>query len=192
MSITKRKRRARKRRIEKWRSRARKIQARYNREFQYSELLGQYRKFINEEYRRGEITLYRWAHNPFTTDDFKPQIFQSFSDRDISEVIIPSPTGSRKRIKKYVDYFTLSHFVSEQQAIDKYRALISNLSSSCHPESVLEFKEHKGTYVQKCNYGENDALYGIPNDEGHINVLLCKGFDPERVVDTTYTPIEIV
>ena len=70
--------------------------------------------------------------------------------------------------------------------------MIAYLSSSAHPESVEGFKENKGTYVQKCNYGENDILYGVPDKEGHINILLCRGFNPERVIDTTYTPVKIV
>lgn len=103
MSISKRRRRARNRRIKKWRKRARKIQARYNRELQYSELFDQFHTYLNEEYQRGCITLYRWVHDPFTADVFKPQIFQSFSDRDISDVYIPTPIENVKRIKKYVD-----------------------------------------------------------------------------------------
>lgn len=192
MSIAKRRKRAQKRRNRRWLKRARKIQTKYARELQHSELLNQFQEFIADEYQRGDITLYRWSHDPYTADDFKPQIFQSFSDRDISEVRVPSPTGSKKKIKKYVDYFTLSHFISEQHAIDKYNNVIADLSSSAHPESVEGFKENKGTYVQKCNYGENDILYGVPDEEGHINILLCRGFNPERVIDTTYTPVKIV
>ena len=192
MSISKRRRRARNRRIEKWRKRARKIQARYNRELQYSELLDQFHTYINEEYQRGCITLYRWVHDLFTADDFKPQIFQSFSDRDISDVYIPTPIENVKRIKKYVDYFTLSHFLSERQAVEKYNSIIEKLATGPHPETVDKFMNEKGTYIQKCNYGEDDILYDTPNDEGHVNALLCRGFDPERVIDTTYTPIKIV
>lgn len=192
MSIAKRRKRARKRRNRRWLKRARKIQTRYARELQHSELLNQFQAFIAEEYQRGDITLYRWSHDPYTADDFRPQMFQSFSDRDISEVHVPSPTGSKKKIKKYVDYFTLSHFISERQAIDKYNNMITYLSSSAHPESVEGFKENKGTYVQKCNYGENDILYGVPDEEGHINILLCRGFNPERVIDTTYKPVKII
>lgn len=192
MSKAKRLRRARQRRKRKWLKRARKIQRRYDRELQHSELLTQFQAYIDEEFHRGEITLYRWAHNPYTSDDFKPQIFQSFSTRDISDVFVPSPTGSRQRIKKYVEYFTLSHFISEEQAVSRYMEVISGLADSGHPERAEGFKENKGTYVQRCVYGEDDIVYGTPDEKGHIDALLCKGFDPERVIDTTYTPVKIV
>lgn len=192
MSIAKRRKRARQRRRAKWLKRARKMQARYDRELQHSELLSQFMAYINEEYHRGEITLYRWTHDPYTADDFKPQIFQSFSLRDISEIHVPSPAGSKKKIKKYVDHFTLSHFISEQQAFDNYLEQIERLASSNHPERVEGFKEDKGTFIQKCNYGENDIFYGKPEESGHINVLLCRGFNPQKVIDTTYTPVKIV
>lgn len=192
MSIAKRRRRARQRRKTKWLKKARKIQSVYDRELQHSDLLNQYKAFIDREYHSGEMTLFRWAHDPYTADDFKPQIFQSFSDRDISEIQVPSPTGSEKRIKSYVERFTLSHFLTEEQARGKYEEVISILQNSDHPESVEGFKAKKGTYIQKCNYSENDALYGTPNDEGHIDILPLRGLKPERVIDTTYKPVKIV
>ena len=192
MSISKRRKRKRQHRKAKWLKSARKIQVRYERELQHSELLGQFRTFIDKEYHSGEMTLFRWIHDPYTADDFKPQIFQSSSDRDISEVRVPSPTGSEKRIKSYVNRFTLSHFLTEQQAIAKYREKLDILQNSNHPESVEAFKENKGTYVQKCCYGERDALYGNPNDEGHIDILPLRGLNLGRVIDTTYTPVKIV
>ena len=192
MSITKRRKRARKRRKAKWLKSVQKTQARYEKELQHSELLDQFRAFIDKEYHSGEMTLFRWVHDPYTADDFKPQIFQSFSDRDISEVRVPSPTGSEKKIKSYVERFTLSHFLTEQQAIAKYREQLEILQNSDHPERVEGFKDNKGTYVQKCRYGERDALYGKPGDGGHIDILPLRGLYPERVIDTTYTPVKIV
>lgn len=192
MSKTKRRKRARQRRKAKWLKKARKIQARYDRELQHSELLNQFQDFIDREYRSGAMSLFRWTHDPYTADDFKPQIFQSFSDRDISEVPVPSPTGSDKKIKSYVERFTLSHFLTEQQAIAKYREQLDILQNSDHPERVEGFKEKKGTYVQKCCYGEGDALYGKPGNGGHIDILPLRGLIPERVIDTTYTPVKIV
>lgn len=192
MSIAKRHKRSRKRHKAKWLKRARKIQALHDRELQYYELLSLFQTYIDEEFHRGNITLYRWSHDPYTSDDFKPQIFQSFSDRDITDVKVPSPTDSKKKVKKYVEFFTLSHFMTSQQAVDRYSEIISDLTNSDHPERVEGFKENKGTYVQKCNYSENDALYGNPDEDGHVNVLLCNGFAPERVIDTTFMPIKIV
>lgn len=192
MSVSKRRKRARNRRKKKWLKKARKIQLKYARELQHSDLLSKFQSYIDEEYKRGEIALYRWAHNPYTADDFTPQIFQSFSTRDINDIYIPPVDDNKKRIKGYVEYFTLSHFMTEQQAIDKYKNVINNLLNSDHPEKVKDFMENKGQYVQRCKYGENDVLYGSPNAEGHVNVLPCMGLDPDKVIDTTYTPVKIV
>ena len=187
MSKSKRRRRPKQRRKAKLRKRIRKIQRKRNREVQHSEYLGMFQPFIDDEYQRGSKTLYRWTHHPITEDDFLPQVFQSFSDIDIDGIDVPSPSGSKKRIASYVEKFTLSHFETEQQAIGRYNEVISNLKNSDHPERAEGFKESKGSYLTKCNYSEDDILFGQPDEHGHINVLLCKGFDARRVVDTTYT-----
>lgn len=192
MSKPKRRKRSKKRKREKLRKRIRKILQRRNRELQHSDLLSKFQTYIDEEYHRGNITLYRWAHSPYTDDDFRPQIFQSFSDRDISEIYVPSPTDKRNKVAQYVRWFTLSHYLTEEQAISNYKNIVSKLRTSDHPERVSGFKESKGMYVTKCYYTENDALYGNADENGHIDILLCNGFDPKRVVDTTYTPVKIV
>lgn len=170
----------------------RKILQKRSRELQYAELLSKFQSYIDDHYHRGSITLYRWTHDPYTGDDFRPQIFQSFSDRDITEYDVPSPTGSLKKVASYVGRFTLSHYLTEEQAIAKYMELVSALTNSDHPERIDGFKENKGTFVTRCNYSEEDALYGEVEENGHVNILLCNGFDPQRVVDTTYTPVKIV
>lgn len=187
MSKSKRRRRSKQRKKAKLRKKLRIIQRRRNRELQYSEYLSMFQSYIDEVFRRGEIILFRWSHHPITDDDFLPQAFQSFSDIDINGIDVPSPSGSRRRIKSYVDRFTLSHFATEQQAIDRYNELLSILKNSNHPERVEGFKENKGTYLIKCNYSEDEILFGQPDEHGHINVLLCNGFVARRVVDTTYT-----
>lgn len=192
MSKSKRRRRSKQRKKYKLRKLLRKIQQKRNRELLYSKLLNAYQDYINENYHRGEITLYRWVHNPYTDDDFLPQIFQSFSDRDISDVYRPLPTDTPKKVGNYVKWFTVSHYLTEEQAIENYKKTISNIQNGDYPERVDGFMENKGTYVVSCNYTEDDALYGKPGDDGHINVLLCNGFDPKRVVDTTYTPVKII
>lgn len=192
MSTAKRRKRAKRRRNAKWRKWSRKILRNRRRELQHSELLSQFQSYIDTTYQRGAITLFRWAHDPFTGDDFRPQIFQSFSDRDISEVKVPSPAGSLKKIEMYVNYFTLSHFLSVDQAATAYKEQIEKLRGSDHPERIEDFIQNKGCYVQKCNYEEDDILYGEGSPTGHINVLPCVGLDPTRVIDTTFTPLNMI
>lgn len=191
MSTSKRRRRAKRRRKAKLRKLIRKILQKRNRELQHAELLSLYQAFIDGHYYRGNITLYRWTHNPNTDDDFRPQIFQSFSDRDISEVELPSSVENSTQVDSYVRKFTVSHYLTEEQAIASYKDMISSMINDGHSEKVANFMNTKGTFVTKCNYTVDDALYR-KHKKGHVNVLLCKGFDPKRVVDTTYTPVKIV
>ena len=192
MSIAKRRKRSLKRKKKKLRKLIRKNQRRLNRELQHSDLLDKFSRFIEEEYQRGEITLYRWSHNPIIGDDFLPQVFQSSSDIEITDIEVPSPTDSKKEIRHYVNYFTLSHFISEQQAIEEYNRIKENIINSDHPERFVGFVENKGSYVQKVDYEEDDIMYSQPDKRGHINALPCVGMDPQRVIDTTYIPVKLI
>lgn len=192
MSIAKRRKRTLKRKKNKLRKLLHRNQRRLNRELLHSDLLYQFSQFIEDEFQRGEITLYRWSHNPIIGDDFLPQIFQSTSDIDITDVEVPSPTDSKKKIKHYVNYFTLSHFISEQQAVDEYNRIKDNILNSDHPERIEGFIENKGSYVQKVDYEEDDIMYAQPDQRGHINTLPCVGMDPQRVIDTTYIPVKLI
>ena len=87
----------------------------------YGDYLEPYLGIIEEEYKRQNVSLFRWVHYPLIPDDFKPQIFQENNPNTPEGLKIPPADAPKEVISDYTGWFTLSHFASSDDAIREWK-----------------------------------------------------------------------
>jgi hypothetical protein len=85
----------------------------------YNDYLKPFLKIIQEEYKPDNVSLYRWVHNPFSSDDFKPQIFQDSNPNTPEGLKVPSDDAPKEVILEYTNYFTLSNYTTQEDAVNE-------------------------------------------------------------------------
>lgn len=150
---------------------------------------------IESEYTCQDISLYRWSHYPYIADDFKPQIFQDSNPNSPESLEVPSKDAPKDIILAYTSWFTISHYTTEQAAIDEWNRSLNKRLQKAKPNKRDKVKSDwirgKGEYIIKIDYSKADGLVGPADDGIHKEVFIYDGVDIARLVDKDYTPIKI-
>lgn len=161
----------------------------------YDEYLHPYKEVIYEHYKPTAVSLYRWVHDPNVPDDFKPQIFQDISTISPEKMKAPEVDALEEAILQYTSRFTLSHFVTPDEAMKAWQQSLGNLLKKVKPEKQAEKTENwikkKGQYVVKINYTEESGLIGPQTDGSHKEIFLYEETDVASLIDRTFPPIKI-
>lgn len=162
----------------------------------HSAFLEPFLDYIIEEYKPVNISLFRWVHNPTISDDFKPQIFQENSPIAPEEIKIPPADAPKKVIFDYTDRFTLSNYVTIEDAKAEWNNTLGRRLKGKPEErkkSIIEkWIKSKGEYVVKVDYTEDTAIVGPQSDDGaHKQAFLFEGIDGASLIDKTFKPIKI-
>ncbi len=155
-----------------------------------------YLDVIEKEYKSEDVTLYRWMHCPPIPDDFKPQIFQENNPIGVDDLACPDADAPDEVKLEYVGRFTLSGFVTPEDAVDEWKR---NLCKRTEKVKDVEKKRQKtekwiadkGQYVYKVDYTVDSAMVGPQNDGIHKQAFLFEGVDPETLIDSAFKPIKI-
>ena len=110
----------------------RKIQERHK--LANGEYLASFLDVIYDEYTPDNVSLYRWVHNPIIPDDFKPQIFQSVTPFSPDDLSIPASDAPKEVILEHTSWFTLSHFVTLEEAVKAWYTSLNYLLNKAKPE----------------------------------------------------------
>lgn len=171
----------------------RKIQER--RKLANEEYLASFLNVIYEEYVPDNVSLYRWVHNPIIPDDFKPQIFQSVTSFSPDDLSIPASDSPKKVVLEHTSRFTLSHFVTLEEAVKAWYTSLNNLLKKAKPEKkdkiIERWIEKKGQYVVKVDYTKSAGLIGPQDDGIHKEIFPYKGVDVASLIDNTFQPFKI-
>lgn len=161
----------------------------------YDEYLHPFKEVIYEHYKPATVSLYRWVHDPNVPDDFKPQIFQDISTIFPEKMKAPEANAPKEVILQYTSRFTLSHFVSPDEAIKAWQQSLCYLLKKAKPEKQAEKTENwinkKGQYVVKIDYTEESGLIGPQTDGSHKEIFLYEETDVASLIDRTFQPIKI-
>ena len=162
----------------------------------YHDHLEPFLSAIESDNKPQDISLYRWVHQPYIEDDFKPQIFQESNPNSPDTLKRPQEGAPKEVIDEYTKWFTLSHFITEQDAINEWhRNLNKNLSKAKSPEkrqgAINKWITSKGDYIAKINYTKDCGLIGPSEDAVHKQVYIYSGVDVVSLIDKDYIPIKI-
>lgn len=123
------------------------------RELAHNEFLTPFLDVVYEEYTPENVSLYRWVHNPQVADDFKPQIFQSVTSFSPDDLLIPASDAPKEVVLQYTSWFTLSHFVTLEEAVKAWRFSLDGILKKTKPEkkdkAIERWIEKKGQYIAK-------------------------------------------
>ena len=165
------------------------------RELAHSEYLASFKDVIYEDYTPQNVSGYRWVHNPNVADDFRPQIFQEATSSSPDDLKAPSPDAPKEVVMEYASMFTLSHFVSLEEAVKAWKTNLNRLLKKTKPgkeDRVIErWIEKKGQYVMKIDYTEESGLVGPGGDGVHKEIFLFEGVDVASLIDKTFQPYKI-
>lgn len=161
----------------------------------YKEYLEPFQNIIEEEYKPQSLSLYRWVHNPIISDDFKPQIFQDCNPNTPERLIKPSENDPKEVVLEYTSWFTLSHYVTPDDAINEWKHFLNKLIKGKSEEKkkikIDNWIRNKGDHIVKLDYTPETAIVG-PNGDGiHKQVFLFEDVDASSLVDDSFSPIKI-
>lgn len=166
-----------------------------SRELANGEYLASFLDVIYEEYTPDNVSLYRWVHNPIIPDDFKPQIFQSGTSFSPDDLRIPASDAPKEVVLEHISWYTLSHFVSSEDAVKAWHTSLNNLLKKAKPEKKDKITEHwiekKGQYIVKVDYTKSAGLIGPQGDGIHKEIFPFKDVDVASLIDKTFQPIKI-
>ena len=162
----------------------------------YSQNLEPYLDVIGKEYKSEDVTLYRWMHFPPIPDDFKPQIFQENNPIGVDDLACPDADAPDEVKLEYVGRFTLSGFVTPEDAVDEWKRNLSKRTEKVKDvdkkrQKTEKWIADKGQYVYKVDYTVDTALVGPQSDGIHKQAFLLEGVDPETLIDSAFKPIKI-
>lgn len=161
----------------------------------YNEYLEPFQKIIEEEYKPQSLSLYRWVHNPIIPDDFKPQIFQDCNPNTPEGLIKPSEDDPKEVILEYTNWFTLSHYITPDEALNHWKYLLAKRIEGKSEEKkkiqVDNWIKNKGDHIVKVDYTPETAIVGPYEDGIHKQVFLFEDIDASSLIDTNFSPIKI-
>lgn len=170
-----------------------KLQA--GRELANSKYLTPFKEVIYDAYRSENVSLYRWGHNPNSEDDFRPQIFQEVSSMSVDMLEIPSVDAPKEVILEYTSWFTLSNFVSLEDAIKAWQSSLNKILKKVKPgkrdKIIQRWIEKKGQYVMKIDYTEDSGLIGPQGVGVHKEFFPFRDVDIASLVDKSFQPFKI-
>lgn len=162
----------------------------------YKEYLEPFQSIIEEEYKPQSSSLYRWVHNPIISDDFKPQIFQDCNPNTPENLLKPSKDDPKAVVLGYTDWFTLSHYVTPEDAIKEWKHLlekrIKGKSEEKTKSQVDNWIRNKGDHIVKVDYTPETAIVGPSGDGIHKQVFLFEDVDASSLIDTSFSPIKLI
>ncbi len=166
-----------------------------SRELANGEYLASFKEVIYGEYRPENVSLYRWMHNPNCGDDFLPQIFQEASSMSVDMLEVPSANASKDAILEYASWFTLSHFVSLEDAVKAWRSNLDKIlkkeKQNKRDKLIQRWIKKKGQYVMKIDYTEDSGLVGQQDNGVHKEVFPFQGVDIASLIDKELQPFKI-
>lgn len=144
-------------------------------------------EFIELNYSAPTQPLYRWVDSPAREINFVPQYYleeKELNDNDLElEVSIEERVGRN----------TVSMFTSEEASKKKYKNVIyglrvkdKRLNNDPENGELAHFMKKCGPYIGRVILDENDAVVSVPNQSGHVDVLLKRGFDYKKNLDPTF------
>lgn len=159
------------------------------------EYLAPFKEVIYESYRPENVSLYRWGHHPNNNDDFQPQIFQEVSSMSVDMLEEPSADAPKEVILEYTSWFTLSNFITLEDAINAWQSNLDKILKKVKPtkreKAIQRWIEKKGQYVMKIDYTEESGLIG-PQGEGiHKEYFPFQDVDIASLVDKSFQPVKI-
>lgn len=144
-------------------------------------------EYIASHYSAPTQPLYRWVKSPVQDVDFVPQHYLENKESDIADLEMEAS------VKHRVERNTTSMYISEESSIKTYRSIIERLEKKDKKEDNDPDSGHKARFMDRCGQfnariilTEDDAVVGEPNPKGHVDVILKKGFDYQKSLDTTY------
>lgn len=165
------------------------------RELAHNEYLAPFLDVIYEEYAPENVSLYRWMHDPRVADDFKPQIFQSVTSSSPDDLLIPASDAPKEVVLQYASWFTLSHFITLEEAVRAWRSSLNGILKKTMPgkrdKAIERWVEKKGQYIVKIDYTEDTGLIGPQGDGVHKEVFPYKNVDVATLIDKTFQPFKI-
>lgn len=181
--------------MRKRKERRERLKMQERRKLAHHEYLMPFLDVIYEEYIPEDVSLYRWVHNPMVEDDFKPQIFQSITSSSPDDLVAPASDAPKEIVLQYTSWFTLSHFVTLEKAVEAWRAGLDGILKKTKPEkkdkAIERWIEKKGQYVAKIDYTELAGLIGPQDDGIHKEVFPYKDIDVASLIDKTFQPFKI-
>ena len=155
-----------------------------------------YLDVIEREYLAEDITLYRWMHCPPIDDDFRPQIFQESNPIGVDDLQCPDVDAPDEVKLEHVGKFTLSGFVTLQDAVDEWKRNLHKRTEKVKDadrkqKKIEKWIADKGQYVYKVDYTIDTAMAGPRGDGVHKQVFLFDGIEPRDLIDPTFEPIKI-
>lgn len=161
----------------------------------HEEYLTSFLDVIYEEYVPENVSLYRWVHNLMVADDFKPQIFQCVTSSSPDDLLVPASDAPKEVVLQYTSYFTLSHFVTLEEAVKAWRVSLNGILKKTKPEkqskAIERWIEKKGQYVAKIDFTESAGLIGPQGDGIHKEFFSYKDIDVASLIDKTFQPFKI-
>lgn len=162
----------------------------------HSQNLEPYLDVIEKEYKPEDVTLYRWMHCPPIPDDFKPQIFQENNPNSVEDLVCPDPDAPDEVKLEHVGRFTLSGFVTPEDAVDEWKRNLHKRTEKVKDadrkqKKIEKWIADKGQYVYKVDYTIDTAMVGPRGDGVHKQVFLFDGIEPRDLIDPTFEPIKI-
>lgn len=164
------------------------------RELAHSEYLAPFKEVIYESYRQEDVSLYRWVHNPPIEDDFLPQIFQEASSMSVDILKEPSADAPKEVILEYTSWFTLSNFVSLEDAIKVWQLNLGKAvkkKTDNRDKAIRRWIDKKGQYVMKIDYTKESGLIGPQGDGIHKEIFPFQDVDIASLVDKSFQPVKI-
>lgn len=161
-----------------------------------SEYLASYLEVIYENYKPEDVSLYRWSHSPHADGDFLPQVFQDSTPFSVEDLEAPPADAPKDVIHEYVSWFSLSHFVTADDAIRVWRETLKGRLRKVHDpakreKEIRKWIEKKGQYVTKIDYTEDSGIVGPQGDGVHKQVFPYEGVDVASLEDKMFQPIKI-
>lgn len=181
--------------MREYRRRLKRSKQRIDHELANSEYLAPFKDVIYEEYHPENVSLYRWGHHPNISDDFKPQIFQETSSMSVD--MLKEPSGDAPKVVKleYTSWFTLSNFISLEEAIKAWQSNLGKLLKKEKPDKrdkiVKRWIDKKGQYVMKIDYTEEAGLIGPQGDGIHKEFFPFQDVNIGSLVDRSFQPAKI-
>jgi len=161
----------------------------------HEEYLAPFLDVIYEEYVPENVSLYRWVHNPLVADDFKPQIFQSVTSSSPDDLLVPASDAPKEIVLQYTSWFTLSHFVTLEEAVKAWRTRLDGILKKTKPKKkdkeIERWIEKKGQYIAKIDYTEETGLIGPQGDGIHKEVFPYEDVDVATLIDKAFQPFKI-
>lgn len=135
-------------------------------------------------------------HCPPIDDDFRPQIFQENNPITVDDLLCPDVNAPDEVKLEHVGKFTLSGFVTLQDAVDEWKKNLHKRTEKVKDagkkqKKIEKWIAAKGQYVYKVDYTIDTAMTGPQGDGVHKQVFLFDGIEPRDLIDPSFEPIKI-